>query len=224
MGLRLDETVWLHHLSGDANGRCELNVTTPDDILDFWFDRPSAAGNGGEAADAPLKHRAAWFEKNDAFDEQIRSRFAPAVETALAEGYADWAATAEGALALLILLDQFPRNLFRGQAKAFAGDTRARIVARQAVDRGFDIAVQPVMRIFFYLPFEHSEHLPDQELAHLLFSALDKELPGLDLAGWADKHRVIVARFGRFPHRNAALGRDSSPEEVEFLRQPGSSF
>lgn len=194
-------------------------MTTPDDVLDFWFDRKH-----GETADAPLEHRKAWFEKNDAFDAQIRNRFGSAVESALAEGYADWAETAEGALALLILLDQFPRNLFRGQAKAFAGDTRARIVARQSVDRGFDIAVQPVMRMFFYLPFEHSEHLPDQELAHLLFSALDKELPGHDLAGWADKHRVVIARFGRFPHRNAALGRDSSPEEVEFLKQPGSSF
>jgi uncharacterized protein (DUF924 family) len=191
-------------------------MTTPDDVLDFWFDRKDA--------DAPLQHRKAWFEKNAAFDEQIRSRFASAVETALAEGYADWTETAEGALALLILLDQFPRNLFRGEAKAFAGDTRARIVARQAVDRGFDIAVQPMMRMFFYLPFEHSEHLPDQELAHLLFSALDKELPGLDLAGWADKHRVVIARFGRFPHRNAALGRDSSPDEIDFLKQPGSSF
>ncbi|QDO96526.1 DUF924 domain-containing protein [Ferrovibrio terrae] len=198
-------------------------MTTPDDILDFWFDRqPDVTSDA--AVDAPLKHRKAWFEKNDAFDAQIRSRFSAAVETALAGGYADWAETAEGALALLILLDQFSRNLFRGQAKAFAGDARARIVARQAVDRGFDIALQPVMRMFFYLPFEHSEHLPDQELAHLLFSALDKDLPGHDLAGWADKHRVIIARFGRFPHRNAALGRDSSPEEVEFLKQPGSSF
>lgn len=194
-------------------------MMTPAEVLDFWFDRQP-----GAAAHTPLPHRKAWFEKDAAFDDQIRSRFAAAVETALAEGYADWTETAEGALALLILLDQFPRNLFRGEAKAFAGDARARIVARQAVDRGFDITVQPMMRIFFYLPFEHSEHLPDQELAHLLFSALDKELPGLDLAGWADKHRVVIARFGRFPHRNAALGRDSSPDEIDFLKQPGSSF
>lgn len=192
---------------------------TPDAVLDFWFDRKP-----GTTAGTPLPYRTAWFERDDAFDEEIRRRFAAAVETALAEGYADWAASAEGALALLLLLDQFPRNLFRGQAKAFAGDTRARIVARQAIDRGFDIAVQPVMRIFYYLPFEHSEHLPDQELAHLLFSALDREMPGYDLAGWADKHRVVIARFGRFPHRNAALGRESSPEELEFLKQPGSSF
>jgi len=190
-------------------------TVTPDTILDFWFDR-----RAGE----PLVHRKAWFEKNAAFDEEIRSRFGAAVETALADGFADWAGDAEGALALLILLDQFPRNLFRGEAKAFAGDARARNIARQAVDRGFDIALPPVMRMFFYLPFEHSEHLPDQDLAHLLFSALDRQLPGLDLAGWADKHRAVIARFGRFPHRNAALGRNSSPEELEFLKQPGSSF
>ncbi|MCW0236126.1 MAG: DUF924 domain-containing protein [Ferrovibrio sp.] len=188
---------------------------TADAILDFWFDRrPGVA----------LETRKAWFEKDPAFDDTIRRRFGAAVETVLAGGHADWTETAEGALALLILLDQFPRNIFRGQAKAFAGDARARAIARQAVDRGFDIALPPVMRMFFYLPFEHSEHLPDQDLAHLLFSALDKELPGLDLASWADKHRVIIARFGRFPHRNAALGRQNSPEEIEFLRQPGSSF
>jgi uncharacterized protein (DUF924 family) len=188
---------------------------TADAILDFWFERQG---------DAPLAHRRAWFEKNPAFDAEIRRRFAADVETALAGGHADWAGSAESALALVILLDQFPRNIFRGEAKAFAGDARARSIARQAVDRGFDIALPPLMRLFFYLPFEHSEALPDQDLAHLLFSALDRELPGLDLAQWADKHRAIVARFGRFPHRNAALGRQSSPEEIEFLRQPGSSF
>lgn len=195
--------------------RSERVTITADAILDFWFDRrPGVA----------LETRKAWFEKDPAFDDTIRRRFGAAVETVLAGGHADWTETAEGALALLILLDQFPRNIFRGQAKAFAGDARARAIARQAVDRGFDIALPPVMRMFFYLPFEHSEHLPDQDLAHLLFSALDKELPGLDLASWADKHRVIIARFGRFPHRNAALGRQNSPEEIEFLRQPGSSF
>lgn len=188
-------------------------TTTADNVLDFWFQR-----------DKPLAYRDCWFEKSDAFDAQIAAQFGAAVESALAEGHADWAATPEGALALVILLDQFPRNLFRNQTKAFAGDARARIVARQAVDRGFDIALPPVMRLFFYMPFEHSETLADQDLAHLLFSALDKDLPGHDLAHWADKHRVIIARFGRFPHRNAALGRQSSPEEIDFLKQPGSSF
>jgi uncharacterized protein (DUF924 family) len=188
-------------------------IITPDDVLDFWFDRSQ-----------PLDFRPCWFKKSDVFDAEIAARFGAAVESALAEGHADWAATPDGALALVILLDQFPRNLFRNQAKAFAGDARARIVARQAVDRGFDIALPPVMRLFFYMPFEHSEALADQELAHLLFSALDKDLPGQNLADWADKHRVIIARFGRFPHRNAALGRQSSPEEIEFLKQPGSSF
>jgi len=190
------------------------NAVTADDVLDFWFQRDKT----------PLEYRTCWFEKSDAFDTEIATRFGAAVESALAEGHADWAATPEGALALMLLLDQFPRNLFRNQAKAFAGDARARTVARQAVDRGFDIALPPVMRLFFYMPFEHSEALADQDLAHLLFSALDKQMPGHDLAHWSDKHRVIVARFGRFPHRNAALGRQSSPEEIEFLKQPGSSF
>jgi len=196
-----------------------MRTVTADDVLDFWFQRPAFKEKGG-----PLEYRNCWFEKSDAFDAEIAQQFGAAVESALAEGFADWAATPDGALALVLLLDQFPRNLFRNQAKAFAGDARARIVARQAVDRGFDIALPPVMRLFFYMPFEHSESLPDQDLAHLLFSALDMQLPGHDLAHWADKHRVIIARFGRFPHRNAALGRQSSPEETEFLRQPGSSF
>lgn len=185
------------------------------DVLDFWFDR-----NGAEA----LSPRKAWWEKNPAFDEEIRRHFGAAVEHALSGGYDDWAGEAESALALILLLDQFPRNLFRNSAKAFAGDERARAVARQMTDRGFDIGLPPVMRQFAYMPFEHSEALADQDFSCLLFAALEKDLPGQDILDYAERHRAIIARFDRFPHRNAALGRESTPEEIEFLRQPGSSF
>lgn len=194
-------------------------LITAETILDFWFDRPGFA-----AAGQPLRPRPEWFEKNEAFDALIRDRFEDAVEAALAGGLADWEAQAESALALIILLDQFTRNIYRGTPKAFAGDERARAVAHKAIGRGLDIKVQPVMRQFFYLPFEHSELTTDQDLAVLLFTALEKELPGYDLLLWAERHRDIIARFGRFPHRNAILGRDNTPEEIEFLKQPGSSF
>lgn len=185
------------------------------DVLDLWFDR-----NGAEA----LSPRKAWWEKNPAFDEEIRRHFGAAVEHALAGGYDDWAGEAESALALILLLDQFPRNLFRNSAKAFAGDERARAMARQMTDRGLDIGLPPVMRQFAYMPFEHSEALADQDFSCLLFAALEKDLPGQDILDYAERHRAIIARFDRFPHRNAALGRESTPEEIEFLRQPGSSF
>ncbi|HEX6958952.1 MAG TPA: DUF924 family protein [Ferrovibrio sp.] len=187
----------------------------PDIVLDFWFDRP---------ASQPLQPRKEWWQKDESFDADIRIRFGAAVETALAGGYADWEDAAESALALLILLDQFPRNIFRGQARAFAGDARARSVAHKAVDRGFDITVPTVMRQFFYMPFQHSENLAEQDLSILLFTALEKELPGHDLLHYAERHRAIIAQFDRFPHRNAALGRTSTPEEIAFLKQPGSSF
>lgn len=187
------------------------------DILDFWFDRAA------HPHDLPTR-RKEWWEKDPAFDAQVRDRFGAAVDAAIDGGFAEWAETAEGALALVLLLDQFPRHIFRGQARAFAGDERARQVAREAVSRGFDITLAPVMRLFLYLPFEHSESIDDQEFSLLLFSALDKQLPGLDLLDYAERHRAIIAQFDRFPHRNEALGRTSTPTETEFLRQPGSSF
>ena len=190
-------------------------TVTPASILDFWFDR--AAGRG-------LHPRKAWWEKNPTFDEEIRQRFGAAVEEALAGGFEDWTGDAEGTLALVILLDQFPRNLFRGQPRAFAGDARARTIVHAAIGRGFDIAVPPVMRQFFYMPLQHSEAIEEQDLSVLLFTALEKELPGNDLLDYAERHRAIITRFDRFPHRNAALGRDSTPAEIEFLKQPGSSF
>ena len=144
-------------------------TVTPDSILDFWFDR---------AAGRELQPRKAWWEKNPAFDEEIRQRFNDAVERALAGNFEDWRGHAEGALALVILLDQFPRNLFRGQPKAYAGDERARTIAHAAIGRGFDIVVPPVMRQFFYMPLQHSEAIEEQDLSVLLFTALEKELTG----------------------------------------------
>jgi uncharacterized protein (DUF924 family) len=168
-----------------------------DDVLAFW----RAAGPGK------------WFKKDDAFDAEIKACFLASVETA-AEGHlAAWETTSEGALALLILLDQFPRNIFRGSARAFAADALARAVADRAIGQGFDQRIPPVERLFFYLPFEHSEGLADQERAVALIRALDNA----DLLKWAELHADIIRRFGRFPHRNSVLGRTTTTDEQAFL-------
>ena len=173
----------------------------PNDILGFWL------GAG------PAK----WFKKVAAFDEAIRLKFEPTHHRAARGEYDAWAATAEGALALLLLLDQFPRNLYRGSGHAFATDAKARALARAAIERGFDRKVEPTLRNFFYLPFEHSEDLTDQDDC----LALCAEAGVADDIKWAGVHREIIARFGRFPHRNAALGRVTSPEEQAFLDAGG---
>ena len=154
-----------------------------------------------------------WFKKDAAFDDEIRRRFLPAHEAAAAGKLAGWEQSAEGALALLLLLDQFPRNMFRGQPRAFAGDALARAIAAGALVRGFDSQVEPALRQFFYIPFEHSENLADQDRAIALYKAAG-DAEGLK---WAELHADIIRRFGRFPHRNAALGRATTREEQEFL-------
>jgi uncharacterized protein (DUF924 family) len=153
-----------------------------------------------------------WFEKDAVLDDEIRRRFLGAHEAAAGGKLAAWEQNAEGALALLILLDQFPRNLFRGEARAFATDAQARAVASRAILGGFDGAI-PDMRTFFYLPFMHSEDLADQEHA-IAFYRAQNNTDGLK---WAELHADIIRRFGRFPHRNAVLGRVTTPEEQEFL-------
>jgi len=153
-----------------------------------------------------------WFEKDAALDDEILRRFLPAHEAAAAGKLTVWEQTAEGALALLILLDQFPRNMFRGQARAFATDALARAVASRAILNGFDGAF-PDMRGFFYLPFTHSEDPADQDRCIALYKA-SGDADGLK---WAELHADIIRRFGRFPHRNAILGRVSTPEERAFL-------
>jgi uncharacterized protein (DUF924 family) len=153
-----------------------------------------------------------WFNKDAALDDEIKRRFLPTYEAAAAGKITDWEQSAEGALALLILLDQFPRNMFRGEARAFATDPLARAIASRAILNGFDGAY-PDLRTFFYLPFEHSENLADQERC----IALNKAAGDADGLKWAELHADIIRRFGRFPHRNAVLGRVTTPEEQAFL-------
>lgn len=182
-----------------------------EEILTFWFG-PSDGTEYGKA-------QAKWFEKNDDFDAEIKRRFEHVMQDAADGKLDDMAESPEGAVALLILLDQFPRNVYRGSAQAFAADAHARKIAARVLDRDFDEQVTAVMRSFLYLPFEHSEDLADQERSLDLFAKL-----GGDGIAWAQKHHVIIERFGRFPHRNEVLGRTSTPEENEFLTQPNSSF
>ncbi len=181
-------------------------MTTPRHLLDFWFD--------GD----PSAHRRLWFEKDAAFDQSC-SCFSDALRTAKSGGYDEWAITSHGALALVILLDQFSRNLFRGSPEAYAADAKARSVAHAAIARGFDQQVGPIGRGFFYLPFEHSEDLADQADSVRLFTPL-----GDDSANWAKHHHDIVQRFGRFPHRNAVLGRGNTPDEEAWLASEDNTF
>ena len=157
-----------------------------------------------------------WFEKDAALDDEIKRRFLATHEAAAAGKLTGWEQTAEGALALLILFDQFPRNMFRGEARAFATDPLARAITSRAILNGFDGAF-PDMRGFFYLPFEHSENLADQERGLALYKAVGDE----DGLKWAKLHADIIRRFGRFPHRNAVLGRVTTPEEQAFLDSGG---
>lgn len=154
-----------------------------------------------------------WFTKDDVFDKEIRERFFNTYEAAAAGKLSDWEQSAQGALALLILLDQFPRNMFRADARAFATDPLARAITAGAIVRGFDSQVPEELRGFFYLPFEHSEDLADQERC----IALNKAIGDAENLKWAEIHAGIIRRFGRFPHRNAALGRTTTPEEQAFL-------
>ena len=188
----------------------------PGEVLDFWFGREGEPGYG--------EFRTAWFEKNPAFDEEVRDRFLGAHEDAAAGLYDGWLEEARGALALAILLDQFPRNMFRGDPRTYATDEKAREVARYALERALDRELPPFQRQFLYMPFMHSEDLEDQRRSVELFRALADEPGATDVTEYAVGHMEIVRRFGRFPHRNEVLGRATTPEEAEFLKGPGSSF
>jgi uncharacterized protein (DUF924 family) len=178
-----------------------LPLSTPAEVLAFW----RAAG--------PDK----WFEKDDAFDGEIRDRFLDAYMAAAAGRLAVWEDDPESALALVIVLDQFPRNMFRGDARTYAADPLARAVATRAIAHGFDQRYAPPERGFFYLPFEHSENLSDQERC----VALNRAAADEEGVKWAEVHADIIRRFGRFPHRNRVLGRTTTPEEQAFLEAGG---
>ena len=201
--------------------------TTALEVLDFWFGPTDDPGYA--------QTRTAWFRKDAAFDAEIGRRFGPLIEQALAGGEADltqdWVnrpLQALPALARLLLLDQFTRNHFRGTPRAFAGDAQALHIARALVASGLDRALTGVQRQFVYLPFEHAEDLSHQRTAVQLFRQLEQDEPALAsparLVDWAQQHHDIVARFGRFPHRNALLGRADTAEEAAFLLTPGSGF
>jgi uncharacterized protein (DUF924 family) len=188
---------------------------SPDDILAFWFGREGDVQYG--------KFRPEWFAKNDDFDQKIRQQFLSVFEAAERGELDAWAEGARSALALTIVLDQFPRNMFRGEAKSFAADAKALSVTEHAIARGLDRALPAFQRSFLYMPLMHAEDLTRQRQSVALFSELDGQTNGTQ-SRFAKKHMEIIERFGRFPHRNAVLGRESTPEEKEFLRQPGSSF
>ncbi|MGH6767697.1 MAG: DUF924 family protein [Xanthobacteraceae bacterium] len=178
-----------------------MTVATPADVLAFWLE----AG--------PKK----WFAKDDGFDAEIISRFLATYEAAAGGQLADWEISSESALALVIVLDQFPRNMFRADARAYAADATARGIADRAIAHGFDRQLPAAERHFFYLPFEHSEELADQERCVALIRALDDA----DLLRWAELHADIIRRFGRFPHRNVVLGRATTAAERDFLDNDG---
>ena len=188
--------------------------TSAAEVLLFWF--------GG--ADERGKRHKRWFEKNPAFDREIRDRFLSLHEQAALGKLSHLKENARDCLALIVLLDQFPRNMFRSSPRAFATDALALDAARHAVAQGYDHALLPVERMFVYLPFEHSEALADQVKACELCQPLENFVETADAYRYAVRHREIVQRFGRFPHRNAILGRASTPQEIEFLKTPGSGF
>jgi uncharacterized protein (DUF924 family) len=181
-------------------------------ILDFWFGPP------------PHAARDVWFRKNPAFDAEIRDRFGVAVAAALAGGHEGWTATPRGALARVLLLDQFTRNIHRDTPLAFAGDPVALATANAVVAAGADRDLDRFERWFLYLPFEHSEDAAVQERSLELFGALAAETGDAGALEWARKHAAVIRRFGRYPHRNAILGRASTADEIAFLATPGSGF
>jgi uncharacterized protein (DUF924 family) len=191
---------------------------TSQEVLDFWFGAPGSLEAG--------KPRREWFVKQDAFDALVRARFGATIEQALAGGLREWDDEGpQGTLARILVLDQFTRNAHRDTPTAFAGDALALAAARRLVDSGADRQLAPLQRAFVYLPFEHAEDAYMQERAVELFGVLAAEHPGFEeMLDYAHRHRGVIARFGRFPHRNAILGRASTPDEAEFLRQPGSRF
>jgi uncharacterized protein (DUF924 family) len=195
-----------------------------NDIIQFWF------GDEPDDAVAAARQQALWWSKSPDTDALIRTRFEALVLAAEAGELDTWRATPQGLLSLILLTDQFPRNIYRDTPDAFRFDPLARKLCLEALDTGAVAALRPIQRVFCYLPLEHAENLAQQQRCVDLFTTLAAEVPTAWRAtfeyfvGFAEKHRVIIERFGRFPHRNAILGRHSTDEELQFLQQPGSSF
>ena len=193
-------------------------------LLEWWF------GTLESPNEIAADKGKLWFGKRDSQDLEARTRFGDWVEQALAGGLTEWAQRPEGWLALVLLLDQLPRMIYRDTPKSFAGDLRAQALVAQGIAADFDRQLRPIQRVFIYLVFEHCEHLAVQDEAVSRFIALVAEQPEADRAVFADnldyaeRHREVIARFGRFPHRNAVLGRESTAQELAFLSQPGSRF
>jgi uncharacterized protein (DUF924 family) len=187
-----------------------------DSILSFWFQEGTVPGL--------CEFRPIWFESSPEFDNQVHERFRSTYEMASAGELDDLANCVPGSLALVIALDQFPRNLFRNESRAFATDEKAKSISFNAIDRGYDEAVTPIQRIFLYLPFQHSEVLQDQILSVRLFDSLGEAKVFQFIKDAARRHKDIIERFGRFPHRNAILSRRSTEEEVRFLASPEGAF
>jgi uncharacterized protein (DUF924 family) len=184
-------------------------------VLAFWFD-PA--------------HKTKWFQSDPGFDAQVRERFADQIAAAETGHLNHWAATATGWLALLILLDQFPRNIYRNDPRAWAQDRRAQQIMLSGLDEGFDRQLSPIQRVFAYMPLQHAEDVGLQHRSVQLFEQLCDGLPAderdrfTNFLGYARRHESVVVRFGRFPHRNAVLGRETTPEEKIYLAEPGSGF
>jgi uncharacterized protein (DUF924 family) len=195
-----------------------------ESILHYWF--------GGATDDAEIvrEKSALWWKQDSKVDAEIRRRFEMMLNAEIKNEFASWSSSPRGQLARILLCDQFPRNMYRDSPRAFDYDERARKLAREAIDAGQDKKLRPVERVFLYLPFEHSETVDDQELSLRLYTALVEYVPETDrptyqkFLEFARKHKEIIDRFGRFPHRNAILGRQSTAAEAEFLKGPGSSF
>lgn len=203
------------HMARHRRWQRLLEPAAVQEILNFWF------GSLGSEADGQVRKE--WFQKNDAFDAEVRSRFGALIEKSLAGDLQDWQARPLGKLASIVVLDQFTRNTFRGQAKAFAGDAQALKIALDLLDS--KVELNPLERWFTLMPLEHAEDLSMQERCVQEFEKLAAQDERMkDPLDYARRHRDVIARFGRFPHRNSALGRESTEEEKDFLAQPGSGF
>lgn len=186
-------------------------------VLDFWFGAPGSETYG--------QQRKLWFVKSEETDARIRSHFGALTDAAISGACPDWGNSPRASLAIVLLLDQFARNIHRNTPRAFAGDAQALAIAKRMVTEGDDQALLPVERIFAYLPFEHAEDIGEQRMSLRLFRALASEHTGFDSTlDYAQRHHAVIERFSRFPHRNAILGRTSTPDEADYLAQPGSGF